>query len=151
MNERRGEKDPQEMSEEAMGILKLFQEAKTTGSNEEKQNELLRAFYNGLMRIVLPEGEKSDTELKEILLGKGKKYFYQDYFIVGGGSSGQRIYFKEYNNSSHNIESNDKKPRWMWYPKPSGRSWTFGEQYWERFNRNFGGEIVDLLQNIEAK
>jgi len=166
-------KEPQEMTDEAREVIRLFQEAKLATDIEE-QNKLLQNFYAGLMNIVTPEGERpngqSDQELKRVVID-GKKLGGYNYLSVGGGTSGQRIYFKnhiivpsgespaiygyditpEEFQGQYELESKDRKPRWMTYYKPEGSDWSHGQPYWERFVKNFGNEIIDLVQNTDKK
>src|SRR3989344_9568114 len=79
------------------------------------------------MQIVLPEGERpharADKDLLDIIIeGTGRD------LVVGGGTSGQRIFFRscEMLENGTSIESEDGKVRFMTYPYISERDRPFG-------------------------
>lgn len=159
-----------EMNERVKEILLAFQAAKAS-ENEEDRGKLIQDFYQKLRKLVTPENEeffaREDRDLIDNVL-EGRK---EMYLAVGGGTSGQRISFKnsifakteedakKYGYDlestefagSYELESLDGKPRWMVYGKPEGSDWSHGQRYWERFVSNFGDEVVDLLQKVEAQ
>jgi hypothetical protein len=75
-------------------------------------------------------------------LGKGAKKNEETW----EGTGGEKFF-------NIRLESEDGKPRWMQYYRPQDKDYTTygGGKYWERFMNAFGGEIVDLLQEIENK
>lgn len=159
-----------EIHEQAREIILIFQRAKAAQDGTERAR-LMQEFYQKLIAIVTPpnEGffERTDQDLINIVLENTT----HNYLSVGGGTSGQRIYFrntimipmdkdaKKYGadlqatefSGFYELESQDGKPRWMTYHKPEGSNWPHGQRYWEKFIATFGDDIVDLLQKIEQK
>ena len=162
------EAEPQEITEEGKRIIKIFQEAKNTTDEKEKAR-LLQEFYDNLIRLVTPGGKRyhdvSDEHLDNVVMGGPGS----DHCLwVGSGTAGSRIYFNreiyvpegkdpakygpDLKPNRDQLTSADKKPRWMWYPRPAeGGNWAFGHEFWERFMENFGDTTVDLLQNLDIK
>ena len=179
------EEDPKletkfEMGPEVSEVISLFQKARKA-DDEKERIKLLEEFKLKLIRLLQSSTENSkpsfaeSQELPRVLLTGEKKYFGDDMIFLGGGTSGQRIYFtnhvflsndaskadhigknakrSEYRSEkderlSIELESNDGKPRWMTYFKPEGNDWKFGERYWKKFVEIFGDDTVDLLQEL---
>ncbi len=172
-----GEQAPKQeikLTPEAKEIISLFQQA-IKETNEQEQDRLFQEFYMKLNQAVTPRDRKPKTSemlyyMKDVALGKSRdKTLY-----IGSGTSGQRIYFQNHivipSNERDKIarlakdariieagewveaESIDGKPRWMRYSQPGGGQggdWELGKEYWNRYMKTFGEEIVDLLQEIE--
>lgn len=165
-----------EMGPEASEIILLFQKAKEA-TDEKERLKLLEEFKVKLVRLVAQATRTiaEDQELPPILVTGVKKYSGDNIIILGGGTSGQRIFFKNkievydqqkaerlgkdakrteftWSKGKPNelfeitLESADGQPRWMAYYKPEGGDWKFGERYWKRFVEVFGDDIVDLIQ-----
>lgn len=152
-----------EMSEGASEVIALFQKAKQA-EDHDKKVKLMQSFYSRLMQLITPKDEAhfnlSDQVLIDILNGKKM----DNYLSVGGGTSGQRIYFENHIiipsgedphkygfdlestqfGGFYELESKDRKPRWMLYRKPEGKDWSYGQRYFECFIKEFGDTIVDL-------
>ncbi|MCX6722114.1 MAG: hypothetical protein NTY04_02905 [Candidatus Staskawiczbacteria bacterium] len=162
----RHEAEPSEMSEVGKRIIKLFQEAKKAEGKDRER--LLQEFYDVLIRAVTPGDKRyhdvSNEHLENVIMGgPGPNHC----LWVGSGTAGSRIYFNEeiyvpegkdpakYGPDlelvdGDQLKSTDKKPRWMWYPKPAkGGDWAHGHQFWERFMENFGDTTIDLQQKLE--
>ncbi len=139
-----------EMSIKAKMAIKLFHKINET-EDRTVRLDLVRRFYEQLISIVQPAGQFNtlppDEHLENVIIEhKGENCC----LWVAGGTAGQRIYFNnESLNSENGLKSSDKKVRWMYYPKPEGKDWVYGEIPWTRFYNNFGTTEVDLFQDLE--
>lgn len=165
----------QKLTAEAKVVVGLFQEAQKAADPIEKKR-LLEEFVKKLVKLLSPSKSSNlmakDQGVPAFLLTGIHKYFQDDCAHLGGGTAGQRIYFKNYITIYNDparaeqlgrnalktvykdeiaLKSADDKPRWMSYPLPEGNDLKFGRDYWPLFITNFGSDIVDLLQDLEKK
>ena len=158
-----------ELSSEVRDLILTFQKAKEART-EDEQNMLLEQFRLKLLKIVIPEGEGLPSEnvqrLRKVLLEGSQNI--SNYIPVGGGTDGQRIWFRsqitvkgegeldrlgkganvEPFQDTYALDSKDDKPRWMAYYEPEGSSRGYGERYWKRYMEAFGNQVIDLLQEL---
>ena len=137
-------KKESELSPEIKELLLTFQQAKQE-KDEERQNGLLLKFREKLLHIVIPPGESLPSEhisrLRKVLL-EGSQGI-SNYIPVGGGTDGQRIWFRDnVTTGDDEVSSTDGKPRWMAYYEPEGSSRSYGERYWKRYMEAFGNQVV---------
>lgn len=176
MIERKGQQEEQGSREpiitpEGKAIIDLFQQAQH--AEEEEKKRILQEFIKRIVKALSPSEQSSflakDQGVPKILLTGEKKYFGDDCMHLGGGTAGQRIFFRESvfltdperaedlgkdaireeTKTDILLKSRDGKVRWMAYPFPEGNDYKFGKEYWVKFIEVFGGDIVDLLQPLK--
>jgi len=140
--------DRRELSDDAKEAIRLFQAANAE-TDEDRKAELAMQFAKKLMSLVDPTGvsllEDADPKIKALRPIFGK----DEYFVVGSGSSGRRIRFRNYNPDNEDEVSEDGENRWMHYRKPSDEDWASSHKFWEAYMQTFGSESVDMLQEIK--
>ncbi|HEX6462574.1 MAG TPA: hypothetical protein VFZ58_04920 [Candidatus Saccharimonadales bacterium] len=135
-------KAEQLLGPEAQKVVELYSSARNE-LDPDRQLQLLRQIEASLHKLLEPEVttpfQLSDQALRDVML-RGS-----DYFLLGGGSQGQRLVF-ESERFEPGQESADGKPKWLRYPPAD----TVGREMRERFIQAFRSDCVDIAPGVEA-
>ncbi len=138
------------LSPEGKKILTIYQAARNA-TKKDKQEKLLSKFCLELVsaidarKLTHFEVQEGPKNLSKVLIdGRGTDGTL--YFDTG--SSGDRIFFEKWIIEGHKgFKSHDGKVKWMRYPS-STCAYDWQKKANKRFIHLFGGETVDLMQDL---
>ena len=132
------------LSPKGKELIAIFQEA-ISSSDLERQKKKTREFYEKLVKLINPGKENSNYSDEDLVkrIVWGEDPASAGGLWIAGGSSGQRILFRNYNPETEEVTP-DRMVRYMIYPEPSSIGW----EMWHKYILHFGGITVDLRQNV---